>query len=357
MRPTTQSIGLLLLGAGLAVPSFVPAAPLTNDMAWVPAGEFTMGTDEAQSFPNERPTHQVKVGGLWMDKHDVTNDEFKKFVDATGYVTTAEQKPNWEELKKQLPPGTPEPDDSVLVPGAMVFVGTTNAVNLQDLSQWWRWTPGADWRHPGGPGTDIKDKGNYPVVQVSWYDAKAYAQWAGKRLPTEAEWEYAARGGRENQRYAWGNEFRPNGKYMANIWTGKFPYYNAGEDGFKGLAPAGSFPPNGYGLYDMAGNAWQWCDDWYRSDAHQLSKDADPVCSPDAAGPITSFDALEPYAAKRVVKGGSFLCNIDYCESYRPSARRGESPDTGMSHISFRCVMSVPSQMQASTEKTKSTKE
>jgi sulfatase modifying factor 1 len=327
-----------------------PAATATNGMVWIPSGEYTMGTDDSQSFPNERPAHRVKVNGFWMDKHDVTNDEFEKFVDATGYITTAEKKVEWDELKKQLPPGTPKPDDSLLVPGSLVFVGTTNAVDLQDISQWWRWTPGANWRHPGGPGTDIKGKGNYPVVQVSWYDAEAYAKWAGKRLPTEAEWEYAARGGLQNKRYPWGDEFMPHGKYMANVWTGKFPYYNDKADGFEGLAPAGSFPSNGYGLYDMAGNAWQWCADWYRADTHQEEKDSDPVCSMNPAGPRSSFDPFDPYATKRVVKGGSFLCNISYCESYRPSARRGEAPDTGMSHISFRCIMSTPTTVASVNE-------
>ena len=355
LRAKEQRACLILAGTLLVWPVFATvslAAASTEEMVWIPAGEFTMGTDDSRSFPNERPAHHVKVDGFWMDKHDVTNDQFKKFVDATGYITTAEKKVDWEELKKELPPGTPKPDDSKLAPGSLVFVGTTNAVDLRDLSQWWRWTPGASWRHPGGPGTDIRGKGNYPVVQVSWYDARAYAAWAGKRLPTEAQWEYAARGGLENKRYPWGDEFMPNGKYMANIWTGKFPYYNDKADGYAGLAPVGSFPPNGYGLYDMAGNAWQWCADWYRADAHQLSKNADPVCCINPSGPPASFDPLVPYAVTRVVKGGSFLCNVDYCESYRPSARRGESPDTGMSHISFRCVMSGSPPMQPETTMT-----
>ncbi len=306
-------------------------------MVWIPAGEFTMGTSEADSFANERPAHRVKVNGFWMDAHDVTNDEFRKFVEATGYITTAERKPDWNLMKQELPPGTPKPDDSLLVPGSLVFVATSGPVDLSDFSQWWRWTPGANWRHPGGPASDIKAKGNYPVVQVSWDDAVAYAKWAGKRLPTEAEWEYAARGGLENKRYAWGDEFRPGGKYMANIWTGKFPYLNTCEDGYAGLAPVKSFPPNGYGLYDMAGNAWQWCADWYSADAYAGT---DVICCFNPPGPGKSYDPDEPHAMKRVVKGGSFLCNASYCESYRPGARRGETPDTSTCHIGFRCVQS-----------------
>jgi formylglycine-generating enzyme len=315
------------------------------EMVWIPAGIFTMGTDDSNSFANERPAHRVKVNGFWMDEHDVTNDEFRKFIEATGYVTTAERKPDWNEMKKELPPGTPRPDDRLLVPGSLVFTATTGPVDLTDYSQWWRWTPGASWRHPEGPATDLKNKGNYPVVQVSWADATAYAKWAGQRLPTEGEWEYAARGGLENKRYPWGDEFRPHGKYMANIWTGKFPYLNTGEDGYVGLAPVKSFPPNGYGLYDMAGNVWQWCADWYRADTYNGT---DVICCFNPAGPAKSFDPDEPYAVKRVVKGGSFLCNANYCESYRPSARRGETPDTSTCHISFRCVLSPTNSAVAS---------
>ena len=307
-------------------------------MVWIPGGEFTMGTDDVNSFPNERPAHRVHVEGFWIDEHDVTNAEFAKFVEATGYVTTAERKPDWEGLKKELPPGTPKPDDSVLVAGALVFTPTKQPVPLNDLSAWWRWVPGASWRHPEGPGSTVRGRENHPVVQVSWDDAVAYAKWAGKRLPTEAEWEFAARGGLENKRYSWGDEFRPGGKYMANTWQGLFPVTNTAEDGYVGTSPVKSFPPNGYGLYDMAGNVWQWCGDWYRVDAFTelASKN---VCS-DSGGPSESWDPADPYTPKRVVKGGSFLCNPSYCESYRPSARRGTPPDTGSSHTGFRCVVS-----------------
>jgi sulfatase modifying factor 1 len=308
------------------------------DMIWIPGGTFTMGTDDVESFPNERPAHPVHVDGFWIDKYDVTNAEFARFVDATGYVTTAERPVKWEDLKKELPPGTPKPDDGALAPGSMVFRPTQGPVPLNDLSAWWRWVKGANWRHPEGPGSSIEGRENHPVVQVSWYDAVAYAQWAGKRLPTEAEWEYAARGGLESKRYVWGDEFKPGDRYMANTWQGVFPVHDTGEDGFVGTSPVGSFPANAYGLYDMAGNVWQWCSDWYRVDAY-VEAASQNVCR-DPAGPAESFDPADPYAPKRVVKGGSFLCNPSYCESYRPSARRGTPPDTGSSHTGFRCVIS-----------------
>jgi formylglycine-generating enzyme required for sulfatase activity len=307
-------------------------------MAWIPGGAFLMGTNDKKSFPNERPAHPVQVQGFWMDVDDVTNAEFAKFVGATGYVTTAERPINWEDLKKELPPGTPKPDEGALAPGSLVFTPTSGPVPLDDLSAWWRWVKGANWRHPEGPGSSVQERENHPVVQVSWYDAMAYAQWTGKRLPTEAEWEFAARGGLESKRYVWGDDFRPGGRYVANTWQGVFPVQDTGEDGFAGTSPVGSYPANGYGLYDMAGNVWQWCSDWYRVDAHTEAASQN-VCR-DPAGPAESFDPGDPYAPKRVVKGGSFLCNPSYCESYRPSARRGTPPDTGSSHTGFRCVIS-----------------
>jgi formylglycine-generating enzyme required for sulfatase activity len=297
-----------------------------------------MGTDDAKSMANERPAHRVRVDGFWMDRHDVTNAEFRKFVRATGYVTTAERKPDWEELKKQLPPGTKKPDASRLVPGSLVFTRTRGPVPLNDLSRWWRWVPGASWRHPEGPGSDFKGKDDHPVVQVSWHDAVRYAKWAGKRLPTEAEWEYAARGGLEGKRFPWGDEFMPGGKHMANTWQGTFPVKDTAEDGYSGTSPVGSFSANGYGLFDMGGNVWQWCSDWYRADQHARS--AEQGCCANPAGPADTFDPADPYSPRRVIKGGSFLCNPSYCESYRPSARRGTPPDTGSSHIGFRCVKS-----------------
>jgi len=320
-----------------------PPGPVPAGMEWIPGGEFTIGTDDQNSMANERPAHRVTIKGFWMDINTCTNAQFSKFVAATGYVTTAEKKPDWEEMKKQLPPGTPKPPDSVLVAGSLVFVPTKTEVPFDDMSRWWIWTPGASWQHPEGPGSTIRGRENYPVVQVSWDDAVAYAKWAGKRLPTEAEWERAARGGLEGKRYVWGDEFRPGGKYMANTWQGVFPVKDTGDDGFAGTAPVGSFPANGYGLHDMAGNVWNWCGDWYDSVLYRGtdSSKACPLCSMNPNGPVKSNDPDDPYTPKRVIKGGSFLCNPQYCESYRPSARRGMPPDTGTSHVGFRCVLSV----------------
>lgn len=314
-------------------------------MVWVPEGEFLMGSDHKLAQPNEKPTHKVHVGGFWMDRTHVTNAQFGAFVKATGYVSTAERKPDWETLRVQLPPGTPRPPDSALVPGAMVFTGTDRPVDLRDYSQWWAFVPGANWRHPQGPDSSIAGKDNHPVVQVSYEDVQAYAKWAGKRLPTEAEWEFAARGGLEQATYAWGDEFAPQGKPMANVWEGKprqFPIVSAKAGGAEGTSPVQTFPPNGYGLYDMTGNAWQWVADWYRADYFQQQARSGVIDNP--RGPADSYDPYDrgvpANAPKRVTRGGSFLCNVDYCLSYRPSARRGTDPFNPMSHLGFRLVMS-----------------
>jgi len=308
----------------------------TGKMIWIPPGKFHMGTDDPNSFVNERPAESFTIEGFWMDEHPVTNAEFQRFIKATGYITTAEKSVDWDELRKLLPKNTQKPDDYLLMPGSLVFTPPSRAVNLNNMSAWWTWTKGASWKHPEGPDGSVDGKENYPVVQVSWDDANAYAEWAGKRLPTEAEWEYAARGGAENTRYYWGNDFKKNGKFMVNTFTGDFPYNNTGEDGFKLLAPIKSFPANGYGLYDMAGNVWNWTADVY-TENRQIRKE---VTCHTASGIQNTVHNLSG-ELRRVTKGGSFLCNSVYCESYRPSARRGTPYTTGMQHIGFRCAKSV----------------
>jgi formylglycine-generating enzyme required for sulfatase activity len=306
-------------------------------MVAIPAGTFSMGADNDKGRTDEYPKHTVCVDAFWMDATEVTNAQFARFVKATGYVTTAERKPDWEEMRKQLPPGTPKPDEKVFVASSLVFVAPAQPVSLNDYSQWWQWVAGADWRHPEGPGSSIVGKDNYPVLQVSWDDAVAYAKWAGKRLPTEAEWEWAARGGLQQALYPWGNEPVDAGKPKANSWQGTFPSQNTERDGFYRAAPVKSFAPNGYGLYDMAGNVWEWCNDNYRSDYYETQARMGQVKNPQ--GPAQSYDPQEPTVPKRVQRGGSFLCNDSYCSSYRSSARMKSSPDTGLSHTGFRCVM------------------
>ncbi|MDR3400842.1 MAG: formylglycine-generating enzyme family protein [Pandoraea sp.] len=315
-----------------------------KNMAWIPEQSFLMGTDNRLAQRNERPAHEVKTSGFWMDVHDVTNAEFARFVDATGYVTTAERKPRWEDLRAQLPPGTRAPSPEVLVPGAMVFVGTDAMVSLQDYSAWWRFVPGASWRHPQGPGSTLIGKANHPVVQVSYADAQAYAAWAGKRLPTEAQWEVAARGGLTQADYAWGEAKHPEGRTMANVWDDAarpFPVIESPKIRV-GTSPVGQFAPNGYGLYDMAGNVWQWVADWYRADYFALQATTRSRVT-DPTGPSASFDPGDGEtpvdAPKRVTRGGSFLCSDTYCSGYRTSARRGTDPLNPMSHIGFRLVM------------------
>jgi sulfatase modifying factor 1 len=307
-----------------------------NGMVFIPGGNFMMGADNDQASADEYPRHPVTVHSFYMDATEVTNAQFKKFVDATGYITTAERKPDWEELKKSLPPGTPKPPDSVMIPASLVFKTTSGPVDLNDFNQWWSWVPGADWKHPEGPGSGITGRENFPVTQVSWFDAVAYCKWAGKRLPTEAEWEFAARGGLKDQIYPWGNEHVNAGKAKANSWEGSFPYFNAKKDGYVTVAPVKSYLPNNYGLFDMAGNVWEWCNDWY--DANYYKTFSLTNSTTDPTGPTKSFDPEESFTAKRSLRGGSFLCNDSYCSGYRVARRMKSSPDTGLEHTGFRCV-------------------
>jgi formylglycine-generating enzyme required for sulfatase activity len=312
--------------------------PAPEGMAWIAGGEFSMGCTGTcngaaccgfATVADAVPVHRVYVDGFWMDATDVTNSQFEKFVQATGYRTVAEIAPP----KVKFPNVPPEN----LVPGSLVFTPTREPVSLDDYTQWWRFVPGANWRHPEGPQSNIEGRGNYPVVQVAYGDAVAYASWAGKRLPTEAEWEFAARGGLSGKLYPWGNEFTPNGKWMANTWQGTFPCKDTGADGFAGLAPVKSFLPNGYGLFDMAGNVWQWCGDWYRADYfRQLAGGGSVARNP--KGPDSSFDPDEPGVEKRVQKGGSFLCTDQYCTRYMVGTRGKGEIDTASNHLGFRCV-------------------
>ena len=310
-------------------------------MVLIPAGSFSMGADNGQASDDEYPKHEVSIDSFWMDQTEVTNAQFEKFVNATGYVTTAEKKPDWNELKKNLPPGTPKPPDSLLVAASLVFHQTSEPVDINDYNSWWSWMPGANWRHPQGPGSDIKGKENYPVVQVSWFDAMAYCKWAGKRLPTEAEWEWAARGGLTNMVYPWGNEGINEGKPKANTWEGQFPYNNEKKDGFVRAAPVKSYMPNSYQLYDMSGNVWEWCYDFY--DALYYNTLAGKKTH-EPQGSDHSYDPEEPQGLKRVLRGGSFLCNESYCSGYRNARRMKSSPDTGLEHTGFRCVRDVSTQ-------------
>ena len=332
-------LSVVFLAVAFSACVSTPERPAPGDhtgMVRIPGGTFMMGADNDQASPDEYPKHKVTVKGFWMDATEVTNRQFAEFVEATGYVTTAEQKPDWEELKKSLPPGTEKPDESVLVPSSMIFLPAQQPVNLNDYSQWWEWKSGADWRHPHGPGSDIKGKEDYPVVHISWFDAMAYCEWAHKRLPTEAEWEWAARGGLADNIYPWGNEKVEEGKPKANSWNGDFPYRNTEWDGYYFAAPVRSFPPNGYGLFEMAGNVWEWCSDWYHAGYYSALATTEGVTDP--RGPESSYDPDEPFAQKKSMRGGSFLCNDSYCSGFRVARRMKTTPDSGMEHLGFRCV-------------------
>jgi formylglycine-generating enzyme required for sulfatase activity len=315
------------------------AAPATapGSMVWIPGGEFSMGASDPpdmnaigmQAAEDARPIHRVYVDGFFMDRTDVTNAQFAAFVTATGYVTVAERTP----LAKDFPDAPPEN----LVAGSVVFTAPPHPVPLNDHLQWWSYVHGANWRHPLGPESDLSGKEGYPVVHVAYEDAEAYAKWAGKRLPTEAEWEFAARGGAAGQPFVWGDTFRPGGKWMANTHEGHFPEQDSGEDGYAGIAPAAQFPPNQYGLYDMAGNVWQWVSDWYRPDYYaQLASTGDVARNP--RGPDTPFDPEGPGERKKVHRGGSFLCTDQYCSRYVVGTRGKGEISTATNHLGFRCV-------------------
>lgn len=323
--------------------SSMPDEPQPEGMVWIPGGSFTMGSEDPTATPYEGPEYTVEVSGFWMDATEVTNAEFREFVEATGYKTIAERPIDWEELKQQVPPGTPKPPEEMLQPGSLIFAPPHQAVPLDDYSRWWAWQTGADWQHPHGPDSNIKGKDDFPVVHIAYEDAQAYAEWAGKRLPTEAEWEYAARGGNTHEAFAWGDELTPSGRYLANFFQGNFPYNNSGQDGYSGAAPVKSFTPNSYGLYDMIGNVWEWSADWYRPDTH--AQQASMAACKDPSGPESSYDPSEPYTPKRVIKGGSYLCSEEYCSNYRPSARMATAIDSGQEHLGFRCVKDVGAQL------------
>jgi formylglycine-generating enzyme len=323
------------------LPTLVNAVPPPQNhpvgMVWIPGGEFSMGCKDPRLLPeggNEamadaRPIHRVYVDGFWMDKTDVTNAQFAKFVNATGYTTVAERKPRREDF-----PGVPA---EKLVPGSAVFTPPSHPVPLDDYAQWWSYVPGANWRHPLGPGSSIRGRDNYPVVQIAYEDAMAYAKWAGKRLPTEAEWEFAARGGLTGKPYAWGDGMRSHGKWMANTHQGHFPDHDDASDGYQGIAPVAQFAANGYGLYDITGNVWQWTSDWYRADYYaQLASSGRIARNP--GGPASSFDPGEPGVAKKVQRGGSFLCTAQYCSRYILGTRGKGEVSSATNHAGFRCV-------------------
>ncbi|MEV6341570.1 formylglycine-generating enzyme family protein [Nocardia vinacea] len=297
-------------------------------MVWIEGGTFTMGSDS--HYPEEAPAHRVSVGGFWIDPRPVTNTEFARFVSRTRYVTVAEQTPTAADY--------PDADPDQLVAGSSVFVKPDRPVRLDRPYQWWHWVPGANWRHPQGPGSSIRKRPDHPVVHIAWDDVAAYADWAGKDLPTEAEWEYACRGGLEGAEFAWGDEFEPGNTVMANTWHGEFPYHNTRVDGFEGTSPVGSFPANGYGLVDMVGNVWEWTQDWYT--AHQDQAHACCVAvDPRGGTEEDSRDRAHPRTGRRVIKGGSHLCALNYCRRYRPAARMAQAVETSTSHLGFRLIV------------------
>jgi len=311
----------------------------SHNMVLIPGGKYFMGSDKPDSYNNEMPVHEVIVDSFFMDKYEVTNNQFLQFVKETGYITTAEKMISWDDMKKQLPPNTPKPPDSLLGPGSLIFQASTYPIPLNDESRWWTWEREASWKKPFGKNSSIKNIMNHPVVHISWDDAVAYANWVGKRLPTEAEWEWAARGKKREAKYPWGNESINKEPMKANFWQGHFPYSNTKKDGFNFTAPVGSFLSNDYGLFDMAGNVWEWCSDFYHINSYSLDKGKGACINP--KGPKTSYDPSEPFAIKKILRGGSFLCNDSYCSGYRVTRRMSSSVDTGLMHTGFRCVKDI----------------
>lgn len=313
-----------------------------ENMIWVPGKVFMMGAKENDSLalPREKPEHQVAVDGFFIDATEVTNAQFKKFVEATGYITTAEKAISWEEMKKSLPPDTPKPHDSILQPGSLVFYENLKEVNgLQNYQQWWRWTPGANWKHPKGKKSSIEGLDHYPVVHISYQDALAYCKWANRRLPTEAEWELAALGKNENTIFTWGNDINKLNK-NANSWNGNFPIQNSKEDGFVLYAPVKSYPANSLGIYDMAGNVWELTSDWFDVDYYEnIYNEGKTLKNP--TGSKKAYNPENPYQKEKIIKGGSFLCNASYCGSYRISARMGMTDDSSTNHVGFRTVATI----------------
>jgi formylglycine-generating enzyme required for sulfatase activity len=317
--------------------SAAPPGPAPEGMVWIPGGEFSMGLEDAapgaersDGMADARPIHRVYVDGLWMDRTEVTNADFAAFVRATGYITVAERTPRASDF-----PGAP-PEN--LFAGSVVFTPPRHPVPLDTHFRWWSFQRDASWRHPFGPGSDLEGRERFPVVHIAYDDAVAYAHWAGKRLPTEAEHEFAARGGLSGRRYAWGNELRPGGRWMANTFQGHFPDFDSGEDGAIGINAVAGYPPNGYGLYDITGNVWEWCSDWYRPDTYTHYGYSSVTRNP--TGPERGYDPVEPAVPKRVQRGGSFLCSSQYCARYLVGARGKGEPSTGSNHVGFRCVRS-----------------
>jgi sulfatase modifying factor 1 len=302
----------------------------TEGMSFIPAATFRMGSDH--HYPEEAPAHWATVDGFWMDRHTVTNRDFERFVRATGYVTLAERPAD-----PALYPGA-QPE--LLAPSSVVFAKPADRVDLRNIYNWWTYVRGADWRHPRGPESSIEDLWDHPVVHVAFEDAEAYARWLGKELPTEAEWELAARGGLDDAEFVWGDELAPNGEWRANTWQGEFPWENTRDDGYEWTAPVASFPPNGYGLHEMAGNVWEWTTDWYRS-SHEAGASACCAPSNPRGGKLEdSFDPAQPIKIPRkVMKGGSYLCAPNYCRRYRPAARMAQAIDTSTCHLGFRCIV------------------